>query len=194
MGHTSKCLSRLSFAAAILIFAFQFAAAFAQEPSAPQAADPQLIAAAKKLYSAIAAGDVEIVKVLSEKNPLHKITKKTISLADTGPKLKASFDGKVTILRSDGKHAVAAANLYTPDSKDVPADEVKQLRIFLEKEDGQWVATSPDRKEAMDDATLEGGWYHNGAFTFCPNKGLVYTPNHFSDQLHCRAVATCGRF
>lgn len=186
-----KHRSSLIAAAALLMFGFQAAASFAQQSAA--ASDPQLAATAKKLYQAIASGNPDAVMALSKKSRRNKISAQSISLPETGPKLKATFDGNVEILRSDGKHAVVAANFYTPESKDIPAGEVKQLRIYFEKENGGWLADSPDRKEAMDDATLRGGWYHAGSFTFCPNQGLVYLPNHFSTSLHCRAASACER-
>ncbi|HVN63001.1 MAG TPA: hypothetical protein VMT58_00075, partial [Candidatus Binataceae bacterium] len=89
---------------------------------------------------------------------------------------------------------LTAANFYTPESTDIPPAEVQQLRIYFEKKHGTWVAAAPDRKQAMDDATLQGGWYHHGAFAFCPNNGIVFIPNHFSNKLHCREAAECTRF
>ena len=183
----------LGLAAALLILGFHAAASLAQEPDAAPAADPQLADTAKKLYQAIAAGNIDGVKELTQRELLHKISKNSISFAATGPKLKITFDGKAEIVRSDGKHAVTAANFYTPQGNDIPAGEVKQLRIYFKKEKGRWLAAAPDRKEAMDDATLTGGWYHTGAFTFSPNRGLVYIPNHFSTEMQCHAIAPCER-
>ncbi|MGH7814512.1 MAG: hypothetical protein ACREQI_11005 [Candidatus Binataceae bacterium] len=190
MSPTSKHFPRLSLAAALLTIAFTASASFAQNP----ASNAQLIATAKKLYAAIATGNVATVRALSERKVLHTISKDSLSLPATGPKLKITFDGKVEVLRSDGEYAVTAANFYTPRDADVPAAEVSQLRIFFEKKGGRWVAAAPDRKEAMGDATLAGGWYHHGAFTFCPNRGIVYLPNHFSNKFHCGAVVACERF
>ena len=59
------------------------------------------------------------------------------------------------------------------------------------REGGDWKAGAADKKQAQLDADINGGWYHAAFFTFCPNKGLLFVPNHFSRELECRAVAQC---
>lgn len=172
------------------------AAVIAVSPSSPRAqestADPALTAAAQKAFKAIADGDVEALKPLVEKKYAKKLTADELRPTQTGPKLTVAYDGNVRVMRSDPKNAVVQATMFTPSSNDIPKGEGSKLTLFMAKEKGgEWLVDAPDKKEAADDATMSGGWFHPGAFTFCPNKGLEYLGSHFSNKLNCQSTAIC---
>ncbi len=154
------------------------------------AADPALTAAAQKAFKAIADGDVEALRPLVEKKYAKKLTADELRPAQTGPKVTVSYDGNVRVVRSDGKTAVVQATMFTPPN-DVPKGEATKLVLFMEKDKEGWLVDAPDKKEAEVDATMSGGWYHPGEFTFCPNRGLDFLGSHFSNKLNCRSTAIC---
>ncbi|MGO9452793.1 MAG: hypothetical protein ACLQDV_17415 [Candidatus Binataceae bacterium] len=162
-------------------------AVWAQKSSA----DPALIMAAQKAFKAIADGDVDALQPLLEKKYAKKLTAEELRPSQAGPKVTVAYDGKVKVLRANDKDAVVQAIMFVPSSSDIPKGEASKLTVFMEKEKGEWLIDAPDKKEACDDATMNGGWYHPGAFTFCPNKGLEYEGNHFSNRLNCQACAVC---
>jgi hypothetical protein len=94
-------------------------------------------------------------------------------------------------MHADDKSAVVEANMFVPTSSDVPKGEASKLALFMEKDNGEWLVSAPSKREAQDDATMNGGWYHPGAFTFCPNEGLQYLGSHFSNKLNCQSTAAC---
>ena len=155
------------------------------------AADPALTAAAQKAFKAIADGDVEALKPLVEKKYAKKLTADELRPPQTGPKLTVAYDGNVRVMRADERKAVVQANTFTPSSNDIPKGEASKLTLFMVKEKGGWVVDAPGKKEAEDDVTMNGGWYHPGAFTFCPNRGLEYLGSHFSNKLNCQSCAVC---
>ena len=155
------------------------------------AADPALTAAAQKAFKAIADGDVEALRPLVEKKYAKKLTADELRPPQTGPKLTVAYDGNVRVMRADERKAVAQANMFTPSSNDIPKGEASKLTLFMVKEKGGWVVDAPGKREADDDATIKGGWYHPGAFTFCPNQGLEFLGNHFSNKLNCQSTAVC---
>ncbi|HTR63843.1 MAG TPA: hypothetical protein VMH37_19180 [Candidatus Binataceae bacterium] len=171
------------------------AAAIAISPSSPRAeeaaADPELTAAAQKAFKAIADGDVDALKPLVEKKYAKKLTSEDLRPTQTGPKVTVAYDGNVKVMRADAKEAVVEANMFTPASNDIPKGEASKLILFMEKDKGAWMVDAPDKKEAASDATMNGGWYHPGAFTFCPNRGLDYLGSHFSNKLNCQSTAVC---
>ncbi|HKN02275.1 MAG TPA: hypothetical protein VJX23_17320 [Candidatus Binataceae bacterium] len=162
-------------------------AVWAQKSSA----DPALVMAARKAFKAIADGDVDALQPLLEKKYAKKFTAEELRPTQTGPKVTVAYDNKVKVLRANDKEAVVQATMFVPSSSDIPKGEACKLTLFMEKEKGEWLIDAPDKKEAGDDATINGGWYHPGAFTFCPNKGLEYVGNHFSNKLNCQASAVC---
>jgi hypothetical protein len=155
------------------------------------AADPALTAAAQKAFKAIADGDVEALKPLVEKKYAKKLTAEELRLPQSGPKVAVAYDGNVRVMRADDRKAVMQANMFTPSSNDIPKGEASKLTLFMVKEKGGWVVDAPGKREAEDDATMNGGWYHPGAFTFCPNRGLEYLGSHFSNKLNCQSCAVC---
>jgi hypothetical protein len=155
------------------------------------AADPALTAAAQKAFKAIADGDVEALKPLVEKKYAKKLTAEELRPPQTGPKVAVAYDGNVRVMRADDRKAVVQANMFTPSSNDIPKGEASKLTLFMVKEKGGWVVDAPGKKEAEDDVTMNGGWYHPGAFTFCPNRGLEYLGSHFSNKLNCQSCAVC---
>jgi hypothetical protein len=152
--------------------------------------DPALTAAALKIFQGIADDDADAVKATVVSKYAKKVTKEQLRPDQTGPKLTVAYDSNVKVLRATDKDAVVQATMFAPAS-DVPKGEASKLDIYMVKEKGQWLADAPDKKEAGDDATMQGGWYHPGAFTYCPNKGLEYLGSHFSNKLNCRATAVC---
>ena len=178
-----------------LVTTAAIAAAIALSPSSPRAeeaaADPELTAAAQKAFKAIADGDVDALKPLVEKKYAKKLTAEELRPSQTGPKVAVAYDGNVRVMRADAKEAVVQANMFTPSSNDIPKGEASKLTLFMEKQKEGWVVDAPDKKEAQNDATMNGGWYHPGAFTFCPNKGLDYLGSHFSNKLNCQSTAVC---
>jgi hypothetical protein len=164
----------------------------ASSPRAQEAAaDPALTAAAQKAFKAIADGDVDALKPLVEKKYAKKLTADELRPPQTGPKLTVAYDGNVRVMRADERKGVVQANMFTPSSNDIPKGEASKLTLFMVKEKGGWVVDAPGKKEADDDATIKGGWYHPGAFTFCPNQGLEFFGNHFSNKLNCQSTAVC---
>jgi len=154
-------------------------------------ADPALTSAAQKAFKAIADSDVEALKPLVEKKYAKKLTADELRPTQTGPTVSVAYDGNVRVMRVDSKEAVVEANMFTPSSNDIPKREVSMLTLFMEKEKSGWVVDAPNNKEAGNDATINGGWYHPGAFTFCPNKGLDYLGSHFSNKMTCQSTAVC---
>ena len=120
----------------------------------------------------------------------RKLRPESLRPGETGPKVSIAFDGNVKVLREGKKDAVVAANFFKPDSSDTPASEVSRLDLYMINDHGNWKIGAPDKKEAAFDGD-KGGWYHSGAFTFCPNKGIVFLPNHFSSKTECDATAVC---
>jgi len=155
------------------------------------AADPALTAAAQKAFKAIADGDVEALRPLVVKKYAKKLTAEQLRPSQTGPKVTAAYDGNVRVMRADNRTAVVQANMFAPSSSDIPKGEGSRLTLFLVKEKGGWMIDAPTKKEAQNDATMNGGWYHPGAFTFCPNQGLEYLGSHFSNKLNCQSTAVC---
>lgn len=155
------------------------------------AADPALTAAAQKAFKAIADGDVEALKPLVEKKYAKKLTADELRPPQTGPKVAVAYDGNVRVMRADDRKAVVQANMFTPSSNDIPKGEGSKLTLFMVKERGGWVVDAPGKREADDDATIKGGWYHPGSFTFCPNQGLEYLGSHFSNKLNCQSTVIC---
>lgn len=180
-----------------------------------------ITAAAGQLYKAIAADDVDAVKALTVPKYARHLTKAYLRPTATGPKLKiiqgtgfgsgvgfekevkakhprpaghemqVAFDGQIKILRQSANDAVVEATMFQPLTSDVPIREASQLKIYLVNQNGKWLASAPNKREAMSDETMNGGWYHTGAFTFCPNKGLEYVGSHFSNKLNCVSTAVC---
>lgn len=177
--------------------------------------------AAEQLFNAIAHEDVETVKSLTVPKYAKHLTKADLRPSPTGPKLQIiegtgygsgvgfekevktkhqrppghelenAFDGQVKIVRQSADDAVVEATMFKPVSSDIPIREASQLKIYMVNQKGKWLASAPNKKEAMGDATMDGGWYHTGSFTFCPNKGLVFVGNHFSNKLNCVETAVC---
>ncbi|HVA76272.1 MAG TPA: hypothetical protein VNF27_00175 [Candidatus Binataceae bacterium] len=164
-------------------------AAHAQAETAA-APDPALTAAAQKIFKGIADDDADAVKAMVVKKYAKKVTKEELRPTQTGPKLVVAYDSNIKVLRASGKDAVVEATMFAPSS-DIPKGEASKLDIYMVKEKGEWLADAPDKKEAGSDATMQGGWYHQGSFTYCPNTGLEYLGSHFSNKLNCRATAVC---
>jgi hypothetical protein len=154
-------------------------------------ADPALTAAAQKIFKGIAADDADAVKAMVVKKYAKKVTKESLRPAQTGPKLTVAYDSTVKVLRATDKDAVVQATMFSPASSDVSKGEASKLDIYMVKEKGTWLADAPNKKEAANDATMQGGWFHPGSFTYCPNSGLEYLGSHFSNKLNCRATAVC---
>jgi hypothetical protein len=165
-----------------------------QPAAATTPADQELENAGKRLFKAIADGDVSVVAQNTVMRFIRKLNPDRLRPPLTGPKVSPSFDSKVTVVRSGAKDAVVEAQVFKPETTDVPGSEISRVRIYMVKEGGQWKASAADKKEAQDDADLNGGWYHASFFTFCPNKGLIFVPNHFSREIKCETVARCARF
>ncbi len=147
--------------------------------------------AAQRLFKGFADGDLAVVAQNTSMKYARKLTQGALRPTPTGPKLKASFDGTVTVVRRSDDDAVVEAKIFTPDAPESPVAELSRVRIYMIREGGDWKAAEADKKQAELDADINGGWYHAAFFTFCPNKGLVFVPNHFSRELECRAVAQC---
>jgi hypothetical protein len=187
MTLSSRLLTIATGAALAVTIIFSAASARAQEPNS----DPALTAAAQKAFKAIADADVEALKPLVERKYARKLSAEELRPTQTGPKVTVAFDGKVKVMRANEKSAVVQATMFTPASNDIPKGEATKLTLFMEKEKGEWVIYAPDKRESENDATMNGGWYHPGTFTFCPNKGLEYLGSHFSDKLNCQSTAIC---
>jgi len=150
----------------------------------------QIQDAAKKAYQAIADSKIDDLWVLVQGKYDHKLRPGSLHPGETGPKVSVAFDGNVKVLRTGKKDAVVSANFFKPDSSDIPASEVSRLSLYMINDHGAWKISAPDKKEAGFDGD-KGGWYHSGSFTFCPNKGMVFLPNHFSSKTDCDATAVC---
>jgi hypothetical protein len=147
--------------------------------------------AAKKLFKGLADADMATVfENTYRRYENRKLTKEKVRLPQTGPKVDVEWDGNVTIVRSDDKTAVVEANFFKPQSSDIPPTEISRMRVFLINDHGAWVASVPKKKQLGTDANA-GGWYHAGLFTFCPNRGIEFLPNHFSSEVKCSAIAAC---
>jgi hypothetical protein len=174
--------------------ALGFALAFAPSVARAQAGaseDAAITAAGEKLFKAIADDNLDAVKALTVHKYAKHLTQEELRPVSTGPKLAIDYKGQVKVLRSSSDDAVVQAAMFTPQTKDVPVAEASALNIYLVKEHGAWLASAPNKREAGVDATMQGGWYHTGAFTFCPNKGLEYFGGHYSNKLNCRMTAIC---
>jgi hypothetical protein len=179
-------------ASAALAFALAFAPSIARaQATAGAGEDAAITAAGEKLFKAIADNDLDAVKALTVRKYAKKLTAEELRPLATGPKLAIDYSGKVKVVRSSSDDAVVQAVMFKPQTKDVPVVEASALNIYLVKEHGNWLASAPNKKQAGDDSTMQGGWYHTGAFTFCPNKGLEYVGDHFSNKLNCRMTAEC---
>jgi hypothetical protein len=189
MKHSNKLPGYC--AAATLALAAMLSAAPVRAQEAAAKPDPRIEAAAQKLFKAIADQDLDTVKSLTVRKYARKLTKNDLRPVPTGPKLTVAFDGKADVIKATDDEAIAEANMFKPDSSDVPKGEASKLDLFLVKEHGEWLADAPNRKEAASDATMEGGWYHPGKFTWCPNKGLEFEGSHFANKLYCRTTAVC---
>jgi hypothetical protein len=189
MKHSSKLPGYCAAAALALATMLSAAPLRAQEPAAKP--EPQIEAAAQKLFKAIADQDLDTVKSLTIRKYAKRLTKDELRPVPTGPKLAVAFDGKVDVIKAGGGEAIVETSMFKPDASDVPQGEARKLDIFLVKEHGEWLADAPDRRQAASDATMEGGWYHPGKFTWCPNKGLEFEGSHFANKLYCRTTAVC---
>jgi uncharacterized protein YpmB len=190
MRKFANATARIAFATLALALAAS-ATAFAQAAAPAASSDQQAIQdAAKKAYQAIADNHIDDLWVLVVGKYDHKLRPEKLRVTETGPKLDVAFDGNVKVLRSTEKDAVVAANFFKPNSSDTPVSEVQRLDLYMVKDHGAWKITAPDKKQAGYDAD-HGGWYHSGSFTFCPNKGMVFLPNHFSSKTDCTATAVC---
>jgi hypothetical protein len=150
----------------------------------------QIQDAAKKAYQAIADSKIDDLWVLVESKYDRKLRPEKLRPLESGPKVSVAFDGNVKVLRQGKNDAVVGANFFKPDSNDTPASEVSRLSLYMVNDHGSWKIGAPDKKEAGFDGD-RGGWYHSGSFTFCPNKGMVFLPNHFSSQTTCASTAIC---
>ena len=159
-------------------------------PAGASGDQAQIQDAAKKAYQAIADSKIDDLWVLVQNKYDRKLRPERLRPGDIGPKVSVAFDGNVKVLRAGKKDAVVGANFFKPDSSDIPASEVSRLDLYMVNEHGSWKIGAPDKKEAGFDGD-RGGWYHSGSFTFCPNKGMVFLPNHFSSNTECTATAVC---
>ena len=166
------------------------AAGMSAEASTPVKDQAAIQDAAKKAYQAIADSKIDDLWTLVQNKYDRKLRPESLRPGETGPKVSIAFDGNVKVLREGKKDAVVAANFFKPDSSDTPASEVSRLDLYMINDHGNWKIGAPDKKEAAFDGD-KGGWYHSGAFTFCPNKGIVFLPNHFSSKTECDATAVC---
>jgi|SRR5690348_2913462 len=179
-------------ATASMALALAVTATALAQAAAPAASsdDAQIQDAAKKAYQAIADSKIDDLWVLVLGKYDRKLRPEKLRTTETGPKLDVAFDGNVKVLRSTDKDAVVGANFFKPSSSDTPVGEVQRLDLYMVKDHGAWKISAPNKKEAAYDAD-KGGWYHAGSFTFCPNKGMVFLPNHFSSKTDCSATAVC---
>jgi hypothetical protein len=161
-----------------------------QSAAASSPSDP-LQSAAQALFKGFADGDLAVVAQNTSMKYARRLKQGELRPTATGPKLTASFDGTVTVVRKSADDAVVEAKIFTPESTENPTAELSRVRIYMVREGGDWKAAAADKKQAASDADINGGWYHAAFFTFCPNKGLMFVPNHFSRELECRAVAQC---
>lgn len=189
MRKFANATARIAIAALALALAAS-ASAFAQASAPGSSSDQAIQDAAKKAYQAIADNKIDDLWVLVVGKYDHKLRPEKLRVTETGPKLDVAFDGTVKVLRQTPKDAVVAANFFKPTSSDTPVTEVQRLELYMVNDHGSWKITAPDKKQAAYDAD-KGGWYHSGSFTFCPNKGMVFLPNHFSSKTDCTATAVC---
>ena len=166
--------------------------AFAQGKAGTSSSDtPAIESASKNLFTGMARGDMaSVFENTSVKYANRKLVPDRVRLPETGPKVSVEWDGSVKIVRSDPKTAVVEAKFYRPLTDELPEGEIGRLRVYMEKQHGAWVASAPSRRQTGDDSGT-GGWYHAGFFTFCPNRGIVYTSNHFSADADCTSVGAC---
>jgi hypothetical protein len=185
-----QTLGRIGFALILALMTSTYA--FAQEASgtAPTGDQSAIQDAAKKAYQAIADSKIDDLWVLVQNKYDRKLRPQSLHPGETGPKVSVAFDGNVKVMRATKKDAVVSANFFKPDSSDIPASEVSRLDLYMVNDHGAWKIGAPDKKEAAFDGD-KGGWYHSGAFTFCPNKGMVFMPNHFSSKTDCDTTAVC---
>jgi hypothetical protein len=180
--------------ALLLLLVAQAPTVRAQEGAPAPDQSEKIKAGAAKVFKALADGNVGDVAQLTARKYVRRLKPEKLRPPTTGPKVKAAFDGNVTVVRADEKNAVVEAKIFQPESSDIPAGEVSRVRVFMVKEEGDWKASAADKKEAKDDSTIKGGWYHAGFFTFCPNRGLIFVSNHFSPDVKCESISQCARF
>ena len=153
--------------------------------------DPAIQAAGLKLFKALEGSDFATLKTMTVQRYARKINQASIRPPATGPKVVASYDGQVSVLRWSKKDAIISASFFSPQSADLPKEQVTKLSIYLINVKGQWLIDAPDAKQAKSDATLSGGYFHDGAFAFCPNKGILYLGGHFGVTDKCTTMAAC---
>ena len=187
-----QTLGRIGIALSLALIASTSAFAQDNAAGAPAASGDQAAIqdAAKKAYQAIADSKIDDLWTLVQNKYDRKLRPEKLRPGETGPKVSVAFDGNVKVLRMGKKDAVVAANFFKPDSSDTPASEVSRLDLYMVNEHGSWKIGVPTKKEAAFDGD-KGGWYHSGSFTFCPNKGMVFLPNHFSSKTECDSTAVC---
>ncbi|HXW84349.1 MAG TPA: hypothetical protein VEJ86_08080 [Candidatus Binataceae bacterium] len=153
--------------------------------------DPAIQATGEKLFKALADQDLDALKTMTVRKYAKKLTKDELRPVPTGPKLDVVYDGKVEVRRFSDHDAIVRAIFFKPQGSDVPVEQTQKLNIYLVKEKDGWFADAPDKKQAAPDATVAGGFFHNGAFTFCPNRGIEYLGGHFGVTPQCLATAIC---
>jgi hypothetical protein len=188
MALSKRLLTLATGTAVAAMVAFSPLSLRAQETAST---DPALTAAAQKAFKGIADGDADVLRPLVLRKYALKLNADELRPTQTGPKLAVAFDGNVRVMRSNDKTAVVQANMFAPSSNDVPKGEATKLTLFMVKSKDGWQIDAPDKKQSDSDATINGGWFHPGAFTFCPNKGLEYLGSHFSNKLNCQSTAIC---
>jgi hypothetical protein len=188
----SMCCSIAAICLALATFASPVRAQETEAELPPAAKpNPELEAAARKFFKAFVDGDLDTIKSMTVKRYGRHLTKEMLRPVETGPKLSLAFDGKVNILRAGPEDAIVEADIFKPLSKEIPPADAQKLVLYMVNEDGQWLVDAPKRKQAGSDATVQGGWFHPGRFTWCPNKGLAYQGSHFSNKLYDRTTAVC---
>ena len=76
--------------------------------------DPIQIAG-QRLFKAFADGDLAVVAQNTSMKYARKLTQGALRPTPTGPKLKAAFDGTVTVVRKSDNDAVVEAKIFTPE-------------------------------------------------------------------------------
>jgi len=185
MNHTGKLLGSC---AAILLSTVVLSAKPAHAQASP---DPAIQAAGEKVFKALADQDVDTLKSMTVKKYAKKLNKDELRPAATGPKLDLAYDGKVEVRRFSDHDAIVRAVFFKPEGSDVPVEQTQKLNVYLVKEKNGWFIDAPDKKEAQYDGNIDAGFFHNGAFTFCPNKGLEYLGGHFGGTPQCLSTAVC---
>jgi len=183
-----QTLGRFGIAMSLILMAATFAMAQDNGGAAASGDQAAIQDAAKKAYQAIADSKIDDLWTLVQSKYDRKLRPE--KLLPEQPKLSIAFDGNVKVLRTSKKAAVVSANFFKPDSSDIPASEVSTLKLYMIDEHGAWKIGAPTKKEAGYDGGT-GGWYHAGSFTFCPNKGMEFLPNHFSNKTDDDATAVC---